>query len=204
VLAAFNSDLWPTQIVAYLLGVLVIWLAARGESGSSRWACGIMGLLHLLIGVGLCAIYWAPVYLLAWLFAALNVAQGAILLGAGAWRGRLQFSFASGPRRWIGLALMALGLVGYPLMGPLTGRTWPAAMLFGMVPCPTSVFELGLLHWAKAPVSALFWAVPLFAGLSAWVPVSSGVTEDLILLTAGLVWCWTLWQGRRVAVGSRD
>ena len=53
-------------------------------------------------------------------------------------------------------ALMALGLVGYPLMGPLTGRTWPR---------PSDRVILGCRNHAarpfrRRPLPARLWLLP--------------------------------------------
>lgn len=46
--------------------------------------------------------------------------------------------------RLAGLALTALGVPLYPLIGPLVGRDWSQAEVFGIHPDPTAVATLGV------------------------------------------------------------
>ncbi len=50
-----------------------------------------------------------------------------------------------------GLALVAGGLVVWPLLAPVTGQPWRAAQTFGLAPDPTVVASLGVLLLAASP-----------------------------------------------------
>jgi hypothetical protein len=49
-------------------------------------------------------------------------------------------------------------MVVYPLLGIRFGHSYPRAPLFGVAPCPTTIFTFGLLLWATRSVPGLFLA----------------------------------------------
>jgi hypothetical protein len=56
------------------------------------------------------------------------------------------------------------------------------------VPCPTTIFTLGLLLFAAPPVPRIAFLVPLlWAAVGSVAAVSLGVVEDFGLLAAGAV-----------------
>ena len=93
----------------------------------------------------------------------------------------------------------------YPLIGWLLGHGWPRAPMFGVTPCPLTVFTMGMLlliegrtpiHLAVIPV---LWS--LVGGTAAWF---LGVTEDLALPIAGLGGlALVLWKNRVSATPLR-
>lgn len=77
-------------------------------------------------------------------------------------------------------------LVGYPIVGFLVGHRYPAAPTFG-VPCPTTIFTLGLLLWSTGPLARRLTVVPvLWAIVGTSAAVNLGMTEDLGLFVAAL------------------
>ena len=100
----------------------------------------------------------------------------AVLAFAGI---RWRVSDAGDPRRAIGVALLVAGWLAWPLAGPLLGRPWTQAEVFGIAPDPTAVATLGLLLLVqagharpRASLVRLAWPVPvawcLVSGATLW------------------------------------
>jgi hypothetical protein len=121
--------------------------------------------------------------------------MGAVLLAGGLWlgwvggiMGQIQF----GPRRdWqgsLGGLLVFYALVAYPLIGFAIGHHYPAMPTFGL-PCPVTIFTVGLLLLTTAPVPRSVFLAPalwgMFGGASATFLL--GVYQDAGLLLAGLI-----------------
>jgi len=108
-------------------------------------------------------LHWAGPYL-GWVF----IVQGLLLAVAGV-RGWLEA--VSGVRALIGLGLMVAAFVVYPIMAPLTGRSWQGVEIAGTAPDPTAVATLGVLllarrvPWLLVPVPVL-WC--LYSGVTWW------------------------------------
>lgn len=190
VFAAYDRALWPAAAVAYALGAAAVAGAARGGRAGARLAWGVLALLWLWDGIAYHALFFARINPAAYGFAALFVLQGA-LLGAAA-REPAPFRFRPGPRGWAGAALVAHATLLYPALNLFLGHGWPHMPLFGVTPCPTTLFTVGLLLWAETPVRRLA-AIPLAWSLigtsAAWL---LGVWEDLALLGATGAAAWLL------------
>lgn len=74
-----------------------------------------------------------------------------------------------------GLALVAAGLVAWPLLAPATGQPWRAAQTFGLAPDPTVVASLGILLLAADPR----WLLALLPVPFLWCAVNAATLHVL-------------------------
>jgi hypothetical protein len=183
----YNEAIWPLQLVAYALGVVVVALALRGGVLSGRVVAGILGVTWIWMGVVYHWTYFTDINRGAWLFGALMVAQGALLLGLGAWRGRLEFERGVGWMGWIGLGMIAFAMIVYPLIGAALGHGYPRAPMFGVAPCPTTIFTFGIFMLATRRSLALVWLPLLWAVIGLFAALKLGVREDLGLFVSAVV-----------------
>ncbi|MNC51971.1 hypothetical protein D3C75_1012900 [compost metagenome] len=67
---------------------------------------------------------------------------------------------------------MLFALLGFPLLGPLLGRSWTQAEVFGMAPDPTALATLGVLLLAGGRPAWGLWPLPvawcLVSGTTLW------------------------------------
>jgi hypothetical protein len=86
-----------------------------------------------------------------------------------------------------GGTLIVFALLLYPAIGHFLGHRYPAAPTFGL-PCPTTIFTLGVLLFAAHPVPRWVLVVPLlWAAVGSVAAFQLGVLEDLAMLVAGIV-----------------
>jgi hypothetical protein len=75
----------------------------------------------------------------------------------------------------------------YPLIGLWTGHGYPGMPMFGITPCPVTIFTFGLLLLTTAPVSRWLLPIPfiwsLIGGSAAFL---LGVPQDWLLLVSGI------------------
>jgi hypothetical protein len=193
VFEAYNRAIWPAQVTAYVLGVLAVALAARGGARNGRRVAGVLALFWLWTGVAYHWAHFSQINRTAYLFGAVFVLQG-VLLAAAAVRGTLAFRFRPDARGWMGAALMAYALAVYPLIGHLLSHGWPRSPVFGVAPCPTTIFTVGLLLWTgRAPRNLVIVPV-LWSLVGASAAVLLAVREDLGLLAAAAAGVWMLWR----------
>lgn len=201
VFAQYNAAIWPAQAAAYVLGAAALALAVRPRPGAGRIVAAVLAAFWLWTGIAYHLMHFAGVNFAAPAFAAGFVVQGALLAWTGAWRGRLAFRVAADPAGWAGLGLAVFAMLAYPLLGWLAGRAWPEAAAFGVAPCPTTLFTLGVLLLARDRVPwhllvlPLAWAV--VGGSSAWL---LEIPEDASLPAAGVLAAGlAVWKNRRAA-----
>ena len=193
VFAAYNLAVWPAQLVAYLLGLGMVLALLR----PTRWTHRIVGaglaLMWIWTGVAYHALFFAPINKAAHAFAALFVVQGLLFAHAALLRSDLRFSRGHGLRAWLGWALIVYAALVYPLIG-VAGHGYPAMPMFGITPCPVTLFSFGLLLLAQPPVPRRLLVIPfvwaLVGGSAAFL---LAVPQDWPLLASGLLvvpWLW--------------
>ncbi|MGF1610100.1 MAG: DUF6064 family protein [Kiloniellales bacterium] len=198
---SYNRAIWPAQLVAYGLALLIILLAARPLRGSGRLIGALLAAAWAWNGVVYHLLHSATINFLAPVFGAFFIIQALLLLWTATIRGKVSFRWRADPCGLAGLGLIAFALLLYPLLGWLAGHGWPQAALFGVAPCPTTVFTLGLLLAIEGRTPLHLVAIPviwsLIGGSAAWL---LGVPEDLVLPIAGFgALALILWKNRRTA-----
>ena len=197
VFVAYNNAIWPFQIFAAMLGALAILLLLWGPRGSDRSIAAILFFFWLTMAIGYHWLFFSEINAAAYPFGALFLLAAAIFLLEGVLRDRIHFTLESGIRGWSAAALIAYSFVFYPLLGLLVTHPYPQTPLFGVAPCPTTIFTLGFLLLAQYPRPLLLAAIPLLwsiiGGSAAFllnVPQDSGLLAAAALWLAVSFWRW--------------
>lgn len=183
----YNQAVWPAQVVFYLLAIAAIYMAVRPASKSGRIISGLLAFLWLWMGVVYHLLFFAAINKAAYLFGAVFILQGILLLVFGLIQRKLSFKFRPDVFGITGLILILYALIVYPVLGNTLGHVYPYAPTFGL-PCPTTIFTFGLLLLSekKCPVAIL--AIPFLWSLVGFTAsFNFGIWEDTGLLIAGLL-----------------
>ncbi len=188
VFEAYNTAIWPAQIIAYFIGVGAIALAFRENRLYGRIVSGILALFWIWMGIFYHMGYFSAINPAAWTFGALFILEGLLFIVVGSIRGRLSFGFDLKPIPIVGAIFILYAMVVYPLLGLALGHWYPRAPMFGVAPCPTTIFTFGLLLWAKKPVPAYVLVIPLiWSIIGTMAAISLQVPQDYGLGIAGIV-----------------
>jgi hypothetical protein len=184
----YNRELWPGQLLAVALGLVLLALAGRRGTWQRRVVTAILVAAWAWVGW---AFHWrryATINLAAPYFAACCAIQAALLVANTLWRRGLSPPQPPAPDR-IGLGIIFFALVLQPLIGPLLGRAWAGVELFGLAPDPTATATLGLLLAAEE--SWTLWVVPtlwcLAGGATLWAMAAPDAWVTPALATVALV-----------------
>ena len=188
VFAGYNAAVWPAQLVAYGLGAVAVALALRPSTRSDRVIAATLAVMWAWTGVAYHMLHFAAINAAAPVFGALFVAQALLLLHFGIVRSRLRFGSGARLSAPLGWALVVYASVAYPLIGIATGHGDPELPMFGITPCPVTIFTLGMILLTTAPVPKSLLAVPaiwsLVGGSAAFL---LGIAQDWPLIVSGLV-----------------
>lgn len=194
VFARYNEGVLPLQLGLFLLALSAFGAMVVRRRGSDRVVSAILAGLWAWMGIVYHLIYFAPVNPAAPLFAAMFLASATLFAWAGVVRGRLVFDGESRARRVVGHALIAYAVVGYPLLSLLLGRQYPELPSFGL-PCPTTIFTIGMLAFLSPPFPRHVLVVPIvWAFIGGQAALTLGVYEDIGLLLAGLAGVWLVFD----------
>lgn len=161
VFATYNLAVWPSQVVVYALAAAMLAaLRFAGPGFRSRLLAGGLGLMWLWTGIAYHWLQFTAINRAAWAFGALFVFQG-LLFASAAVRGTLRFDASiCGLSRWFGWGLIAYATILYPALGQILGSGYPNTPMFGITPCPVTLFTFGVLLLARKPVSLGLLVIP--------------------------------------------
>jgi hypothetical protein len=183
----YNEAVWPAQLLLTLLAVALLALAVLNHPRHPRLVPAILAALWLWMGAAYHLTFFAEVNPAAFLFGALFLVQGLLF----AWLAVRETTFTFSPRSSAGgvagWALVLYALVVYPALGLMLGHAYPASPTFGL-PCPTTIFTLGVLLWARPFLPWRLLVIPMgwtiVGGVAA---LQLGVWEDLGLVVAAMI-----------------
>lgn len=89
------------------------------------------------------------------------------------------------PQAFMGFSLIFFGLIVYPILTHLTGHSYPAMPTFGL-PCPTTIFTIGVLLIAFPSVYQYALVPVLWSVVGSTAAFKLGVTADYGLIAAGI------------------
>ena len=153
-----NELVWPGQFVTLGMGLLILWMLVRNRVrvaglllGVAWFSSGYFFHLHFFAELNWVAVYFG------WAF----IFQGLLLVFYGV----IGWLKPRPAREWtvlnrLGALLMAVALVGYPLLMPITGRGWKAMEVFALAPDPTTLFTFGFLL-INVGLNRTLWIIPI-------------------------------------------
>lgn len=201
VFADYNVAVWPAQIVAYLLGAAIVLALLRPSRRSDGLVGAGLALMWVWTGLAYHATFFAAINQAAMGFAALFVVQGLLFTHAALVCADFPAAARRGPASWFGWALVAYAAVVYPLIG-LAGHGYPTMPMFGITPCPVTLFTFGVLLVARGPMPRRLLVIPLlWALIGGSAAFLLGVPQDWPLLIGGLL--VTPWLWRRPSAPNR-
>lgn len=192
VFAAYNTAVWPAAWVAYALGAGIAAALLRPRPGRERLVAGGLAAMWLWTGVAYHLLHFAAINRAAIGFGALFVLQGLLIADAGLRRRGLVFGAVPGGRGALGWGLVAYAFV-YPLLGLAFGHAYPALPLFGIAPCPVTLFTFGVLLLATRVPRRLVVVPGIWAVIGGSAAALLGVPQDWVLL-ASVLTVWPLWR----------
>jgi hypothetical protein len=96
--------------------------------------------------------FFSKINPMAYAFAAVSLAGAVLLFWHGVVRRSLEFRFIKHARSIVGLLLIIFALLLYPAWSHLAGTLYPAMPTFGL-PCPTTIFTVGMLAFLASALS---------------------------------------------------
>ena len=199
--------LWPDQVLAYALAVVVVLLAVQPFPYSSRIISFCLALGWVWMGISYHVLNFAYASSAAYWLGVLLVAQGLVFFGYGVLFPRLVFEFRLNKTALVGVLFVVYVLVFYPLLGYLFANAYPQGRIFGLPALPTIVFTFGILLWTIRPVPwgvvviPTLWSLIGFGVYALSAPVALAsltaafVGSVVIVLNNGIRWnYWTPWR----------
>lgn len=183
----YNTAVWPVQWFLVSMALAAVASVLRPRPWSDVAGSAILGVLWAWIAEAYHLAFFARISLPAYGFAALSAAGALVFIWQGVIRRRLRFRWVPGLKATAGVLLIVFALVVYPVWSAYAGHPYPATPTFGL-PCPTTIFTIGLLCFAVRPTPRSPLIVPLlWSFVGAQAAFLLGVPPDLGLIAASAV-----------------
>jgi hypothetical protein len=199
VFGAYNEAVWPLQVVFIALGIALPLMVMNRSARPGRAIWFVLGSLWVWMAVAYHWAFFTRINPAAGIFGTFFLAEGLLLWWVGLRGKGTRFELERPLPGFAGGMLIVYAVVVYPLLGLATGRDPLTQPSLGL-PCPTTIFTLGLLLWVEPRPSWILLLIP-----TAWSIVGStavgafGVFEDLALPVAALItWVLTLRESRNL------
>lgn len=198
VFATYNAAIWPFQIAAYGVVVVALWAVFVPQSRLVRLAFALMSILWAVTGIGYHLMFFAMINPIAPVFAAFFVLQAVLFLASAARPEDLQLRLGRDFRSIAGLATLSYALAIYPILGIWAGHGLLKGPMFGVAPCPTTIFTIGMLLIARGRWVIWLSIIPILwsmIGLAAAIQL--GIPEDMAMPLVGAILAAVLLGTRR-------
>ncbi len=192
ILEAYSIHIWPAQILFYLVAILLTgWLFFKPGRALNSFiklyfsiAFGWNGIVWFLIlardmaGGSYGNYFFAFIFLFIAAFFTIDLSKQ-----------KMQFSLPPGGWQRYMTLILALLVLGYPLLGISLGHQFTRLIFPGTFPCPTTAFGLLLLTTALPQVDKRIYILLLFCAIpfTPFVQILKyKVYEDVILFASGI------------------
>lgn len=185
VFARYNEAVWPLAVVAALLGIAVLAALARPSRGATHVVTLALAAMWAVNGALYHAAFFVPINPAAWGFAVLFIVQAGLLAAAPFVWPQLRFTAGSDARTVVAFALIVFAVAVYPAWGHAAGHVYPAVPLFGIAPCPTTIFSIGILLLGQWRMVRWLLLLPaIWAAIGGSAALLLDVPQDLGLFAA--------------------
>jgi len=187
VFVAYNAAIWPAQIVAYVMGFLAVSALWLNRVLADRLILSILALMWAWNGIGYHFFFFAEINPAAKAFAALFILQAIFFAACAITTKAPQFSVGPDIRSASGLSLITYALLLYPILGLWAGHGLMAGPMFGVAPCPTTIFTIGMLLLARGRSVVWLATIPVLWSMVGFAAaVQLAIPEDFGLPVAGI------------------
>lgn len=188
VFADYNQAIWPAQLFAYLLGFIALLLIAIRKKATDTFVNLILGAFWLWMGGIYHIAFFSEINTAAIIFGSAFLLQGVGFIILKWTKIELAYSFRSDIYGLAGTIFIIYGMLIYPLLGYSVGHIYPQSPVFGVAPCPTTIFTFGLLLHTRGKVPVWLLIIP---GLWSLIGFSAAfeltIYEDTGLVVAGIL-----------------
>jgi Family of unknown function (DUF6064) len=182
----YNEAVYPAQFMLYIVSFIALYRIVKPTSNAGKIISGSLAFFWLWMGSVYHLIYFSPINGAAYVFGTAFILQGVLFLFYGVFQNKNTFSFHPDLYGIAGMILILFALIIYPMLGGFMGHKYPASPTFGL-PCPTTIFTLGVMLLSDKKIPVLIMIIPLLWSVIGFTAAFNfGIWEDTGLLISGL------------------
>ena len=185
VLENYNLEIWPLQIFVYILICIALFFSFKSTNYSPRIVLSVLAFLWLFNGIIFCFLFWAPSHIFSYIFGVFCILQGILFLFSLK-KSDITIGSANKTYTIIGILFVLYATIGYQIFGYFLGHIYPIFFPAGLVPCPTTIFTIGIfLIINNIPIK--YYVIPFIIAFGGFLPAYYGIYEDAGLIISGIL-----------------
>ena len=194
----YNLAIWPAQLAGVSIGLAIVALLIGKRGHHERIVAGLLAACWMWIALAFHYQRYAQINWAATWFALAFACEALLLVVVGVLAGRLHLQLARSGVHWIATSIVAMSILGYPVLAPLTGRPWTSTEIFGVTPDPTAIASVAVLALVRGRIRWPLLVVPvIWCAIAAATLWAMDAPEAWVLLAAGLLALWPAVAGTR-------
>ena len=194
----YNLAIWPAQLAGVSIGLAIVALLIGKRGHHERIVAGLLAACWMWIALAFHYQRYAQINWAATWFALAFASEALLLIVVGVLAGRLHLQLARSGVHWIATSIVAMSILGYPLLAPITGRLWTTAEIFGVAADPTAIASVAVLALVRGRIRWPLLVVPvIWCAIAAATLWAMDAPEAWVLLAAGLLALWPAVAGTR-------
>ena len=194
----YNLAIWPAQLAGIAIGLAILALLIAKRGYHERIIAGLLAACWMWIALAFHHQRYAQINWAATWFALAFACEALLLVVVGVLAGRLHLQLARSGVHWIATSIVAMSILGYPLLAPITGRPWTTAEIFGVAADPTAIASVAVLALVRGRIRWPLLVVPvIWCAIAAATLWAMDAPEAWVLLAAGLLALWPAVAGTR-------
>jgi len=194
----YNLAIWPAQLAGIAIGLAIVALLIGKRGHHERIVAGLLAACWMWIALAFHYQRYAQINWAATWFALAFACEALLLVVVGVLAGRLHLQLARSGVHWIATSIVAMSILGYPLLAPITGRPWTTAEIFGVAADPTAIASVAVLALVRGRIRWPLLVVPvIWCAIAAATLWAMDAPEAWVLLAAGLLALWPAVAGTR-------
>ncbi|TNE29916.1 MAG: hypothetical protein EP349_05985 [Alphaproteobacteria bacterium] len=185
---SYNTGVQPAPWLMMCAALLALLCLFKPANIGGRAISAILALFWMWTGGVFHMMYFTPLNFMGPVYGFFFLMQAVLFLAVGTVMGKMDFHVDKSPTALMGLVLIILALVGYPLVEKLTGLTISDVRFAGTAPGPTALFTVGLLMTVRQKHTALLMVlIPLAAlGVEVYTGFVLNLPFDLYIAAAAI------------------
>lgn len=180
----YNTDLPYSATVLGSIAAAIIGLLFARTAFATRAVMLLFGLLWAWTGIVYHILYFTSINPAAYIFGSLFVLQAVLFIQEAIRTRSCCIGLSRDAATGTAAAMVIYAVLVYPLIGHALGHEFPRTPTFGL-PCPLTIFTLGVLTSAGRNIRWYLLAVPLaWALFGSSAAVLFGIWQDIAMAVA--------------------
>jgi hypothetical protein len=193
----YNLFAYPLQIILLIFGTACTFFIHLKKQNTFRIISIFIVFLWLWTGYIYFIKFFSVINNAAIAFGVLFIIQGILFFIGLTINNKSDFKFENKLQIYSGYFFVIFGLIIYPLIGLLSGKSLYATISLGL-PCPTLIYTFGILILAGKNLPKYLLIIPvLWAFIGFFAAIKFGVYQDVALPVSALTAVYSVYFGRR-------